>query len=285
MTRVVFKTATVPGDGTTNEIYFEDAAEAEEMFIHASRDMTYRIRDLRSEIVGADSRRKVGNVHTLNVGQSLGERVIGDQAISIGTDEKLEVVGDRSKTVTQNEDETVGGSRTLKVGKTQSLAVSGNRQLTVGPAMIDLTLGSVAMNSRDAITLVGGAVCKLAGGDISESAGLASIQAVGGAKVEIAKQDRPLDVRKAYRQVVGGAIVLKTHGRYSDNADTTASWLVGGALDAEAPQLHVEAEKTLRIKCGNSVLTLTTDSIHLGADNVDLSGAHLDANTGTIEHN
>ena len=41
-TRVVFKTATTPGGGSFNEIYFEDRKGAEEMFINASRDMKIR---------------------------------------------------------------------------------------------------------------------------------------------------------------------------------------------------------------------------------------------------
>jgi len=285
MTRVVFKTDTVPADGTSNEIYFEDKAGAEEMFIHASRDMSYRIRDAKWETVRQDSLRVVGNQHQLDVGGSLQERVQGDQTISIGSCEKLEVMGHRVKTVSGNETETVGGSRTLKVGDSHLLSVNKNRDLSVGPAMIELTLGSISMAARDAVTLVGGAVAKLSTESISETAGLLSAQLIGGAKVELAKTNRTLDVTKTYQETVGGAIVLQSNAKYTDNADTIATWQVGALLDAQAPEVHIEANEKIQVKCGDSVLTIDQESIKLNATKLNLSAAHLDADTGAIEHN
>lgn len=285
MTRVVYKTATVPGDGTTNEIYFEDRSGSEEMFIHASRDMSFRVRDAKYETVQNDSKRSVGNIHSMFIGDSLDERVVLDHDLAIGANEELDVVGRRIKTVAKNEVETISGSRTIKVEKSHSTQVTKNRMLTVGPAMIDITLGSINMTARDAVTLVGGAVLKVSADDISEAVGKVSVQAIGGVKAEISKRERALDVTKIYLETVGAAIIATSNGKYIDNADTTATWKAGLALDADAPEVHVEAKDKLRIKCGNSVLTLTPDSIQLTATNLDLSAAHLDADSGLIEHN
>lgn len=285
MTRVVYKTATSPSEGTHNEVHFEDRLGAEEMFINASRDMTIRIRDAKFEVVKNDSFRKVGNVHDVQVGESMNERIIGNQTVNIGSNQKLETQAELGENIAANSVETIAGSRKLKVGKSFEARIRGSRQLGVGGAMIDLTLGEVTRIGTDVATLVGGAVVKIAADTITEGAGKVSVQAVGGAKIEIAKEDRQLSVRKNLLEAVGGAMLLKSNGTFQDNADKTSSWKVGGPLTGKAPEIRVEAIEKLSIKCGASVLTLTKDSIELKATQVDLSAAHLDADTGAIDHN
>jgi len=285
MTRVVWKTATVPANGTTNEIYFEDKDGGEEMFWNASRDMNYRVLDAKYETVRNDSTRTIGVNHDLTVEDTFDERVIGDQRIGIGGDETLTVAGTRIKTVAGNEEETVGGSRTLTVGGAHIGSVRGNRTLVVGGSLIELTPNNITMRARDALTVVGGSVLKIAGEDVSETAREVAIQAVGGSKLEIAKKDRSLDVRKDYQETVTGPIVLQSNGTYIDNAETTALWKAAVSLLGEAPEVHIEAVEAVRIKCGDSILTLTKDTISITGKALDLSGAHLDADGALIEHN
>ncbi|UQA63168.1 type VI secretion system Vgr family protein [Polyangium aurulentum] len=285
MTRVVWKTATVPANGTTNEIYFEDKDGAEEMFWNASRDMNYRVLDAKYETVRNDSTRTIGVNHDLTVEDTFDERVIGDQRISVGGDETLTVAGTRMKTVAGNEDETVGGSRTLTVGGAHIGSVRGNRTLVVGGSLIELTPNNITMRARDALTVVCGSVLKIAGEDVSETAREIAIQAVGGSKLELAKKDRSLDVRKDYNESVAGPIVLQSNGTYMDTAELTSLWKAAVSLVGEAPEVHIEAVETVRIKCGESILTLTKDTISITGKALDLSGAHLDADAALIEHN
>ena len=285
MTRVVFKTATVPNDGTTNEVYFEDKDGGEEMFINASRDMTYRVLDGKFETVQNDSTRSVGSNHDLTVRASFDERVIGDHTLTIGGDESIKVDGLRTKTVAGNETETVGGSRSIKVGDKHAIQVTQNRTLNVGGSMIESTPNSFNAAAREVLTVVGGAELKISGADISEASNKQTLQLVSGAKVEIAKKDRALDVTKVFTEKVAGPILLVSNDKYLDNADRTATWTVTDALVGRAPQIHIEAVETIRLKCGESVLTVTKDAITLSAKEVDLSGAHLDADSANIEHN
>ncbi|AKT40610.1 type VI secretion system Vgr family protein [Chondromyces crocatus] len=285
MTRVVFKTATVPADGTTNEIYFEDMDSTEEMFINASRDMTYKVLDAKYDTVENDATRTVGVDHALSIRSSLDERVVGNQTVEIGGDETLTVEGMRTKSITGNETETVGGSRSITVADAHKGFVQGSRVLTVGGSLIEVTLGNINMTARDATTVVSGSAMKVAGQDISEAARKVSQQEIGGSKLEMAKKDRALDVTTDYKEDVGESIFLQSNSKYIDNADTTSTWTIKDALTGKAPELHVEAVDLVRITCGESVLTLTQQAITLTAKNLDLSGAHLDADSGTIEHN
>ena len=285
MTRVVWKTATVPANGTTNEIYFEDREGAEEMFWRASRDMTYKILDAKYESVRNDSTRTVGVNHDLTLRSSLDERVVLDQQITIGGNETITVSGMRIKTVGGNETETVGGSRTIKIGDSHRISVKVDRTLDVSGSMIEITPQNINTRARDATTLIGGSVVKIAGQDISEVARKDSLQVIGGSKLEAAKKDRSLDVDTVWKEDVGGSIVCVSNDKYLDNADTTATWKVAATVLGSAPIVHLEAVNSIRFTCGDSVLTLTTTAITLTTKNLDLSCAHLDADSARIEHN
>jgi type VI secretion system secreted protein VgrG len=285
MTRVVWKTATVPADGTTNEMYFEDKQGGEEMFINASRDMTYRVLDAKYETVRNDSWRTVGVNHDLTIHESLDERVIQDQKIHIGGNEEVKVSGSRIKTVTGNEKETVGGDRKLKVGDAHHGHVKVDRTLTVAGSLVEICQNNINLTAKDATTIVSGSVVKVATQDISEAAAKDTIQVISGSKMETAKRDRALIVREEWTEKIGGSAYLVSNNKYLDTADTTSMWTIVSALAATAPEVHIEAVDSIRFTCGDSVLTLTPKAITLTASALNLSGASLDADSGIIEHN
>jgi type VI secretion system secreted protein VgrG len=103
MTRVVYKTAATPGGGNFNEIYFEDRAGAEEMFVHASRDMNIRAKNRKSETIKNDSSRQVGGQYELHVTADVMERVMQDQTVKVSGNDDLTVQGRYTKSVSQNE--------------------------------------------------------------------------------------------------------------------------------------------------------------------------------------
>lgn len=285
MTRVVWKTATVPADGTANEIYFEDSSGTEEMFINASRDMNYKILDAKTETVQNDSWRTVGVNHDLTVNDNLDERVILDQQVSIGGNETSTISGHRMQTVTGSHNETIGGVRNIKIGGTHRITVKADRSLNVGGSLIEITPNNVNMIARHTTVVVGGSVIKIAGEDISEAARKDSLQVIGGSKIEMAKKDRALRVDTEYKENVGGSIVCVSNDKYLDNADTTATWTVAASVLGSAPVVHVEAINSIKLTCGGSSLTLTTDKITLSGSNISLSGSEIDSDSAVITHN
>ena len=285
MTRVVWKTATVPADGTANEIYFEDRSGSEEMFINASKDMNYKILDAKYETVQNDSTRSVAVNHDLTVNDNLDERVVLDQQYSIGGNHSSTISGFRMHTVTGSDTETIGGSRNIKLGGAHRITVEGNRTLSVGGSLIEMTPNNVNMVSRYSTVVVGGSVIKVAGEDISEAARKDSLQFIGGSKIEMAKKDRALRVDTEYKEDVGASIVCVSNDKYLDNADTTATWTVAASVLGSAPIIHVEAIDSIKLLCGGSVLTLTKDKITLTASKISLSGPELDADSALITHN
>ncbi len=285
MTRVVYKTATTPAAGTFNEIYFEDRQGAEEMFIHASRDMHVRAKNRKSETIKNDSYREVGENYVLHVDEGMIERVVEDQTVQVGGNEELVVQAKYAKSTSGNESREIGGNRSLKDGDSHTTVVDGSRSLNVGAAMMDITLGTINNTSAHNLTMIGGALVRGALGAINEDVAKLSIQAIGGARVDISKENQPLDVSKLLNETVGGAMILKSNARYLDNADTTSNWTVAATLDADAPEVWAEAEEKIIVKCGASTLTITEGEVRIEGTNVDLSGAHIDADTKTIDHN
>lgn len=285
MTRVVWKTATVPADGTANEVYFEDRSGSEEMFINASRDMNYKILDAKYETTQNDSWRTVGVNHDLTVNDNLDERVILDQQFAIGGNHTSTISGFRMHTVTGSDTETIGGSRNIKIGGTHRIATKGDRALNVGGSLIEITPNNVNMIARHSTIIIGGSDIKVAGEDISEAARKDSLQVIGGSKLELAKKDRALRVDTEYREDVGASIVCISNDKYLDNADTTATWTVSASVLGSAPVVHVEAIDSIKLTCGGSVLTLTKEEITLTASNISLSGSELDADSALITHN
>jgi len=285
MTRVVYKTATTPATGTHNEIYFEDRQGAEEMFIHASRDMHVRAKNRKSETVKNDSLRDVGGNYVLHVDEGMVDRVVEDQTIRIGGNDESVIQAKYSKSVSGNEMRVIGGNRSLKDGDSHTTTVEANRNLNVGAAMMDITLGTIMNTSEHNLTMIGGALVRGALGTITEDVAKLGIQVIGGARVDISKESQPTDVSKLLNETVAGGMILKSNARYLDNADTTSNWTVAASLDADAPDVWAEAEEKIIIKCGASTLTITQTEVRIEGTNVDLSGAHIDADTKTIDHN
>jgi type VI secretion system secreted protein VgrG len=284
-TRVVWKTATSPGGGSFNEIRYEDKKGAEEMFLNASRDMSVLVQNLKNEFIHNDSARQVGQNHDLTVASTFNETVTRNQTVGIGGSETVEIKTGRAKTVGKNESVSIGGGRTLQVAESHATAVEKTRTLDVGAAMIEVTPGNASATMKTSTIDIGGTALKISDASMAEDVGTEATQTIGGSKVEVVKQNRTLEVQKAYTEDVGASMDLRTAGKFIDNADTTSFWNVGGELAARAPEIWIEAKKEIRITVGGSVLTITTDSISLQGKAIDLSGATIHAETGAIDHN
>lgn len=284
-TRVVFKTATTPGGGSHNEIHFEDRAGAEVMFINASKDMTIRVLDRKTEAVKNDHAREIGQDYVLHVQNAITERVIGDQELSIGNNEELTTQDRFSKGVQGDEVRTIAGNRTIKAGNTHGIMVTGNRSLNVGAALLDLTLGTIGAQAKDSATLVGGAVLKVAGETMSEETDKISVQLIGGVKMENTEKSRSFDVTEKMSEHVGGTMMVSTNGKFFDTVEDTSLWESATAFEGKAPEILIEAEKSLRIQCGGSTITLTEEALTIEGTSLDMSGAHLEVDASNIDHN
>ncbi|MDI1437279.1 type VI secretion system Vgr family protein [Polyangium sorediatum] len=286
-TRVVLKTATTPGGGSFNEIYFEDKKGQEEMFLNASRDMTVLVQNIKTDSVARDQKRVIGNNHRTQIASDQQLRVAHDQKVTVGGNEHIQVGGARSKVVDVNETSTVAGKRSIEVAEAHTTKVLQTRELQVGAALVDVSLGNIAANSQRRMSdTVGGAFLKMSAGSISEDVGKVGVYTVGGAKIEIAEAQRVIDIKNHAFETVGGALIMKTDDAFLDSADKKSKWNVGGAVLGDAPDVILEAKDKIELKCGGSVITLLPDSVEIRATSFDLSQAKkLVIITKKVEHN
>lgn len=287
-TRVVFKTATTPGGGSHNEMYFEDKKGAEEIFINASKDMIVLAQQVKTEAITNDSLRVVGVNHTLSVGEDWQEHVHHNQRVSIGGNEDVIVDNDRLKEVIQNESITISGNRLIETGYMHTVSAKQTRTLDVGGSVLEVTKdGAVNHVAGDNLTVsIGGADLKISQKSIVEDVGKIAKQQVGGAKLEFSALDAPTDVGEKLIENVGGAMFLKTDGAFLDGAVKKSFWKVAAAMIGKAPVVYVEALEKIELKCGGSVITILPDSIEIKSPTFDLSSSrYLEVKSKKIEHN
>lgn len=285
-TRTVFKTATSPGGGTFNEIFFEDKEGEQNMFMNASKDMNYLIQDSKGDNVSHDQTRKIGNNQDLKVDRNFTEGVTNDQSVTISGNEEVTISGARQKDVAGNETVDIGGDRKVKVGSNLSANVKETRKLIVGASVTEETTGNMQLRAADCTIEITGAVTtkseSMIGIDVTNGAD----QKINGSKFEHAGKDRLTDVHENYDETVGAGMAMESNAFFMDGADKTAHWEVSGGIKGKAPMLHVDAKNKIELKCGASTLTITEDTIELKATTYDLSdSSEIIALTKLIKHN
>ncbi len=273
MTRVVWKTATTPGGGSHNEIYFEDKAGAQEMFINASKQMNCHINDTKTDHVKGNHTLTVGGTRELHVDDEIYERVIQDQTIKVGGKETLETQAAYVKEVGQNETREIGGGLEINAGFSCSLTAGKNRKLTVTGNMTEVSLGEIlATCDKNLECTITGMLSRNAGQSITDAYGEESFEKVTADRIENAKGERTTNIAKKSREEVTGSVKVKTEDEFVDNASTEQTILVKQHVTGEAPLVWFEAIKHIKIRCGNSSLELTPTQITFKGKNLQMTG-------------
>lgn len=286
-TRVVWKTATSPGAGSFNEVYYEGLKGAEQMFWNASKDMRVLVKNEKSERVQQDFTRAVAAYHTLSVALNSAEQVRRDQQVAVAAEERLTVGGRRARSVGGNEKETIGGKREKTVGSTNDNTVTSTRTLRVATALVDTAFAHITATSNlTHDVLVGGVASRLTASSMKEDIGKLAVQTIGGSKSETAAIDRQVGVTKALTETVAGAMVLETEADFRDEAAEKSSFKAGSTMTGEAPEIAVNAEEKIVLRCGGSTITLLPSSVEISTGLLDLSGAeYIVSVTKRVDHN
>ncbi len=284
-TRVVYKTATSPGGGSFNEIHFEDKKGAEVMFIHASRNTDILTRSAKSEIVHNDAQHFVDGQQVITINESANSNVKLTQTTVIGGNENVTVDDDMSRTVQGNETITIGGSRTVRGKQLHTTTIKHNRKLTVGAALIDISLGQISREAKNALTMVGGVLLRVAGQSVSRRVGPLWFETVGGLKYVNSGYTITDSSEKNTTEMIGGSMSLDAGTTINEDASEKGTWTVIGKLEGTAKEGLIEAHDKIEIRCGKSVLTIDPEGLTLSSPQIELEGKELELITSIIEHN
>jgi type VI secretion system secreted protein VgrG len=183
-TKSTLKSDSTPGGGGSNELRFEDAKGAEEIYLHGQKDWTIAIEN--------------------------------DKRQTIGRDESLTVARNRSKTVGADQSETVGANKTITVGVNHTETIGANMSLKVDGSKTEM----VAINSAETI----GLAKELSIGALYQvSVGGAMNETVGGAKMEEVGAYRVITVGLDQKETIGRSMSVTVKGDLSETVGKTHS--------------------------------------------------------------
>jgi type VI secretion system secreted protein VgrG len=156
-----------PGGGGNNELRFEDAAGAEQIYLRGQKDWAIEIKHDKTQTVGHDERHEVGN----------------DREKVIGANEREVIGANKSISVGQDHAEVITGNMTLEVGANQSVAIAANHSVNVGGSRSE----SIGASANELVAeiksvTVGGMLATIVGAAMNTSVGAASLEEVGGIK-------------------------------------------------------------------------------------------------------
>ncbi|MCX4247157.1 type VI secretion system Vgr family protein [Paraliomyxa miuraensis] len=136
------KSESSPGGGGFNELRFDDAVGAEEVYLHAQKDM--------NEAIGNDHATTVGN----------------DQSLSVGNNQTIAIAVDQTQTIGGNQTESIDGNQTLTVKANQDVTVQANQSVTVQGSATHTVVGSVTETIQGGVTqtVTGGLTQTVTGG-------------------------------------------------------------------------------------------------------------------------
>lgn len=148
-----------------NELRFEDATGAEELFVHAERDMNTRVRNNETHHTGRDVEIKVGKNRkewvgvdeTIDIEGKRTEHVLGTETVTIEKDRKVEIHTNDSLEVTKK----------IKIDAGDEIAISANNKITitVGGSSITLEPAKISIKTLN-LDMQGTATAKLAGAKV-----------------------------------------------------------------------------------------------------------------------
>jgi type VI secretion system secreted protein VgrG len=285
-TRTAWQTATTPGDGTTNEMRFEDKAGSEEMFVNSSKDTKVVVGDNKAVQIHNNHTYTIGANEDVKVGSNYALQVDADQTVSIGATETLTCSAKRVVTVKASATNTIGAARTATVIKGIKAGVDGARTATIGASMTSVAGQKVGRSAIGSFTAtIGAAWISVAGKDSSDMIGGAGSETVGGARIVMSGSDLGLSVKGAYAETVGGAGIVLSGAELAESSTGAMAVTVGGAFMGNAPKVVIEADSEISLRCGGSSIKITSGCIEIKSPTLASPGAMFNKKAGNIHHN
>lgn len=257
-TKTVFRDASSPGGNGYNELTFESAKGAEEIYLRAERNSRIEVQNdatryvKNEDKVTIDGARNVavGGSVTTSVGEDDSTAITGTQTLSVGADQSITVAGDRSVEVTGDLDDTIEGDRSATISGSDSLTISGSATSTIE------------------------------GNRLTEISGYDFV-AIGGSKAEMISGDK---------QTIVEGETFESHGALTVTVTGETSYTYSGDMTLEsstiqkigAPKIYIAAGtnlylralETITLEVGDSKLTIQDGKVTVtnGGSEKNLSG-------------
>jgi type VI secretion system secreted protein VgrG len=176
-TKSTIKSESSPGGGGFNELRFDDAAGAEEIYVHAQKDM--------NEAIGNDHGVTVGNNQTLAIAVDQTQTIGGNQVESIDGNQTLTVKANQAITVQADQTTSVQGSATHTVTGAVTQTILGGVQRTLHAGVQEAITGGLTSTVTGGLTsTVNGATTLTHNGTVTSNVtGSYNLTAVAGVNI------------------------------------------------------------------------------------------------------
>ena len=165
-TIITIKSVSSQGGGGSNELRFEDKKGAEEIYLHAEKDLTIAIENDKEETIGTSELTQVGLNRATVVGGDLQETITGSKRISVGLNQ-TEIIGGRvSVSAGKDWNRSIGGNLTEEVSR--SCMLSANKIVFSAKEEICLEAGkaSIILKKNGDISVNGKSIMITGSGDV-----------------------------------------------------------------------------------------------------------------------
>lgn len=265
------QTATTEGGAGANELRFEDASGAEEIFLNASHDFTVSVEHDATLRVGVDEAAEVGSNRTFNVGANLTQKVSSNRSLKVGANQSLNVGADLSEAVGGSSSVSIGAARKLTVGGDLTEKTQGSLSRTVGGLQSFTGISGYQRKVTGAVkTTVGAAWLEVCAMSRSTTCGTARIETVGALKMIKAKT---MSVSCGAAYVMNAAAEqVKCGGSRVDKAGAALAITAGGGLSVKADNINITGESKVVLRVGGSVIEVTPTGVKIKSSKIKLDG-------------
>jgi len=275
--RSSLQTNTSPGDGSSNELRFDDSGGSEQMFINASKDLTVNVGNDMSMSIGNNEEITVGSNHAYSVTNSVQSTIGANDSVDVTGKQDLAVETFMVDKVDGDHSLDIAGNRDLKVGGDHKHTVTGNQTQVVSSNQTDLVVGAVEEKTDGNWThSVGAGLIELTTGNRDFTVAGNRTEDVGAVKLVATKGGRGIEVGGNLTTKVAGAIIHKVKGDKSDKSGAAFTDLVAGAQVIKADNITFEGETLVAVVMGASTLIVSAPAVLLAGTSVKLDGVTKD---------
>ncbi len=276
-TKSTQRTDSSPGSGGFNEVRIEDAADEEEVYLHAQKDKNLETLNDKTQIIRGNE--------TLLVEKNRSQQVNGHQTLAVKLEDGSAIEGNQSLTVTGHRTTRTLQSHDEQVDGNQSITVSASRAVSVAEA------AAVSVGAAAALS-IGGAYAASVGLAVNEAVGGARAETIAGARSEHVLESRAEDIggdRTArlagdFQTEVLGEAIVATQGDHTDDVGGKARLDITDATAWLAKTFKLKTDTFTLVVGGNTILQIEkSGQVKWTGKNITFDGSDIKAKGGKIK--
>jgi type VI secretion system secreted protein VgrG len=258
-----------------NELTFEDKKDAEEIILHAQKDLN----------------ETVENNHSTTVHGSHTNTVDGGDSESVGGDQSLSVSGNRTKSISKDETITVTGARTHDVTGAETVNLHATLDVTVDQASTTTVTGAVtetyqagrktSVTGKDVETVTDGKTVSVTGGSLSMDASVGASITHAGSHTLALKDRVDLSTSTDFTVTNGSSSISSAGGTLTLSATTIELTVGGSSIVIAADGISIAGPKVAATGEG-STLELTPSGAALSGPKITSSATGTHEITGGL---